>query len=176
MDDAREVATFLVRHGLILATAESCTAGLMASRIAEVSGSGKSLCLAIVTYAPEAKTGVLGVAQDVIDRHGLTSEPVSLAMARGVLRLCRADLAVANTGVADGGAQDDTPPGTQCFAWIFRMPGNAETLVEFSDTQRFEGDRNAVRMAAADWGLLRIPHYYTLAQRQKLNQSDTTDR
>ncbi len=166
MEDAREIATFLVRRGLILATAESCTAGLMASRIAEVSGSGKSLCLAIVTYAPEAKTGVLGVPQEIIDRYGLTSEPVSLAMARGVMRLCKADIVVANTGVADDGAQDDTPRGTQCFAWVFRKPGVPEALVEFSETKRFDGDRNAVRQAAADWGLLRIPRYYNEAQRQ----------
>ena len=80
------------------------TGAIGLSVLAEVPGCGSCLRLAVVTYAPEAKTGVLDVSQDLIDRHGLTSEAVSLAMARGVLAMSGADLAVANTGVADDGA------------------------------------------------------------------------
>ncbi|MBY4730414.1 CinA family protein [Cupriavidus pauculus] len=166
MDDVQHVAHFLLRHGLVVATAESCTAGLIAAKLAEVPGCGSCLRLAVVTYAPEAKTGVLDVSQDLIDRHGLTSEAVSLAMARGVLAMSGADLAVANTGVADDGADDGTPVGTQCFAWIFRAASRAGQPVEFAETRRFGGDRNTIRDAAAEWALTRIPHYLTLARAQ----------
>ncbi|MGO4412911.1 amidohydrolase, PncC family [Cupriavidus sp. OV038] len=162
--EIRDTAHFLARHGLRLATAESCTAGLIASRIAEVPGCGDVLRCAVVAYAPDIKTSVLGVPEEVIRRHGLTSEAVSLAMAHGVLRLADANLAIANTGVADGNAPDDTPAGTQCFAWVLRMPGRTAPLAVFTETRRFDGDRNTVRFAAADYALLRIPHYYELAR------------
>lgn len=164
MGDVRDVAHFLVRHDLVLATAESCTAGLIASRLAEVPGCGSCLRLAVVTYAPEAKIEVLGVARALIDRYGLTSEPVSLAMARGVLAMSGADLAVANTGVADDGADDGTPVGTQCFAWVFRASGRTELAIEFSETTQFHGDRNVIRETAADWALMRIPYYFEQAR------------
>lgn len=161
---AREVAHLLVRREVVVATAESCTAGLMASKLAEVPGCGGCLRLAIVTYAPEAKINVLGVAPALIERHGLTSEAVTLAMARGVLKLSGADLAVANTGVADEGADDGTPVGTQCFAWIIQAHGRDEAPVEFSETMRLMGERNDIRDAAADWALSRIPHYLAKAR------------
>lgn len=164
MHDAQEIAHFLVRRGMTLATAESCTAGLIASKLAEVPGCGSCLRLAVVTYAPEAKIDVLGVARALIDRHGLTSEAVSLAMARGVLNLSDASLAVANTGVADEGADDGTPVGTQCFAWVVRAAGRGQAAIEFSETRRFQGERNDIRDAAAAWALARIPHYLALAQ------------
>jgi PncC family amidohydrolase len=141
---------------------------LIASRIAEVPGCGRVLRLAVVAYAPEMKQSILEVPHEVIRRYGLTSEPVSLAMARGAMRLARSGLAIANTGVADDNAGDGTPPGTQCFAWIFRRPDGA---AEFSETARFTGERNEVRDAAAQWALARIPHYYGLAERQGANSA-----
>ncbi|NYI02622.1 CinA family protein [Cupriavidus plantarum] len=164
MHDAQEVAHYLVRHGVVLATAESCTAGLIASKLAEVPGCGSCLRLAVVTYAPEAKKNVLGVEHALIERHGLTSEPVSLAMARGVLEMSGADLAVSNTGVADEGAPDGTPAGTQCFAWIVRAAGRSGTPIEYTETKRFQGERNEIRDAAAAYALGRIPHYLALAR------------
>lgn len=153
------VARFLTRHGLSMATAESCTAGLIASCIADVPGSGGVLRCAIVAYAPEIKMSVLGVPRHLIDTHGLTSEPVSLAMALGVLRLSDASLAIANTGVADGKVGDGTPPGTQCYAWVFRHHGR---VAAFTETARFDGTRNSVRVAAARYGIARVPHYFEL--------------
>lgn len=164
MHDAHEVAHFLMRRGMTLATAESCTAGLIASKLAEVPGCGSCLRLAIVTYAPEAKIDVLGVAPALIERHGLTSEAVSLAMARGVLNISDASIAVANTGVADEGADDGTPMGTQCFAWIVRAAGRGQEPAAFSETKRFQGERNEIRDAAAEWALARIPHYLAMAR------------
>ena len=164
MSKIETVARFLQRHGLRLATAESCTAGLIASRVAEVPGCGDTLHCAVVAYSPDAKENILSVPAELIRRHGLTSEPVSLAMARGVLGLSGANVAIANTGLADGGAGDDgTPPGTQCFAWVFRLPGQRDAA--FTETRRFDGDRNAVREAAAEWALERVCHYHELARR-----------
>ena len=144
MDDVQHVAYFLLRHGLVVATAESCTAGLIAAKLAEVPGCGSCLRLAVVTYAPEAKTGVLDVSQDLIDRHGLTSEAVSLAMARGVLAMSGADLAVANTGVADDDQED--AGGTQCYAYAL-MRGERQVVV--SETVQFDGDRVEIRALSA---------------------------
>lgn len=163
-----EAARFLLRHGLRLATAESCTAGLIAARIADVPGCGDALRCAVVAYAPAIKHRVLGVSPETIRRYGLTSEEVSLAMARGVLALTDANLAIANTGIADGKGDDGTPPGTQCFAWIFRQTGRGDgPTVAFSETVRLRGGRNEVREAAAEFALAQIPRYYALAQQRE---------
>ncbi|WP_354684386.1 CinA family protein [Cupriavidus necator] len=171
--DNPTIARYLLRHGLHVVTAESCTAGLIASRIAEVPGCGAVLRCAIVAYSPWAKEELLHVPPETIRRHGLTSEEVSLAMALGAMQLTGADLAIANTGVADGSGDGDTPAGTQCFAWVFRRPGHAARNVPdtaagvaaYTETRRFPGERNAVREAAADWALARICHYHELARR-----------
>ncbi|SDP09331.1 amidohydrolase, PncC family [Ralstonia sp. 25mfcol4.1] len=161
MHPAEAAAHFLQRHGLRLATAESCTAGLIASHIADIPGCGGTLKCAIVAYSPDAKEQILGVSADLIARHGLTSEAVSLAMAQGVMRLSQADVAVANTGVTDDGAPDGTPPGTQCFAWLVRVRGTQ--ICEYTETRQFRGDRTEIRDAAALWALQRIAHYHALA-------------
>jgi PncC family amidohydrolase len=163
MQPAEAAAHFMQRHALRLATAESCTAGLIASHIADIPGCGGTLKCAIVAYSPDAKEQILGVGADLIARYGLTSEAVSLAMARGVMRISQASVAVANTGVTDDGAPDGTPPGTQCFAWLIRLPGAAARICEYTETRRFQGDRTQIREAAALWALERIAHYHGLA-------------
>ncbi|EYS92823.1 ompetence-damaged protein [Cupriavidus sp. SK-4] len=171
--DNGSIARYLLRHHLHVVTAESCTAGLIASRIAEVPGCGDVLHCAIVAYSPTAKEQLLHVPPETIRRHGLTSEAVSLAMALGAMEMTRADLAIANTGVADDGGDGDIPAGTQCFAWVFRRHGHAARdvlrspggIAAFTETRRFPGTRNAVREAAADWALARICHYHEQAQR-----------
>ncbi|MCO5118297.1 MAG: CinA family protein [Burkholderiaceae bacterium] len=155
---ARRIAAYLRSHGLVLVTAESCTAGLIAARLAEVPGAGKVLESAFVVYDPASKQRCLGVPPDLIERHNLTSEPVALAMAEGALRHSDADLAVANTGVADD-TDPDIERGTQCFAWVFRGKGGARG---FSETRVFGGSRNQIREASAGHALLRIPHYHAL--------------
>ncbi|WP_420995011.1 CinA family protein [Cupriavidus sp. 30B13] len=157
-----EIAQALRRRGLRLATAESCTAGLIAARVADVPGCGDLLLCAVVAYSPEIKQRVLGVPAALIARHGLTSEPVALAMARGVRRICGASLVIANTGVADGGAEDGVPAGTQCFAWLF---DTGRHRAEFTATAHFRGERNEVRAAAAHWALERAVAHAELAGR-----------
>jgi PncC family amidohydrolase len=107
-----------------------------------------------VVYSPEAKQRSLGVKKETIERYNLTSEEVAREMATGALERSDANLAVANTGVTDD-TDPAIPPGTQCFAWAFRRPdGRVEV---HSETRRFEGERNDIREAAADFALRRIP-------------------
>src|SRR4051812_41458520 len=90
----------LSNFDLKIVTAESCTAGMLASMIGEVPGCAKWLECAFVTYSVDAKIRCLGVSRSTIDRFGLTSEEVARAMALGALPLVKANLAIAITGVA----------------------------------------------------------------------------
>ena len=132
----------LRRRGLALATAESCTGGLVAGAITDVAGSSGWFDRGFVTYSNDAKTGMLGVRAETLAAHGAVSEAVAAEMAAGALAHSPADLAVAVTGVAgpDGGTPAK-PVGTVCFAWARR--GHAVATA----THRLPGDRAAVRAA-----------------------------
>lgn len=160
MDLPRQVVSFLTSRGLKLATAESCTAGFIASLISSVPGSGGCLDVGFVTYSPSGKAGFLGVRKETMERYGLTSEAVAREMSEGALQqeACCANVAVSNTGVADDVPGGGPPAGTQCFAWSFRArTGEVKT---FSETKKFEGQRNEVRHAAARYAISRIEHYF----------------
>lgn len=145
-------------HDLSVVTAESCTAGLIAGSLADLPGCGKWFKSGYVTYSPEAKIHILGVQKSTIERYNLTSEEVAREMVQGVLRLSQANVAVANTGVAGPGSGDGgIAPGTVCFAWAFRLKDDIQL---FSETRHFRGDRNAVRQAAAEYAITRIPELH----------------
>jgi nicotinamide-nucleotide amidase len=112
------VVRLATEQGVKLAAAESCTGGLIASRLTDVPGSSAVFTHGFVTYANEAKRDVLGVQQELLDQHGAVSEPVVRAMAEGALQVSGADFAVAVTGIAgpDGGTPDK-PVGTVWLAW-----------------------------------------------------------
>ena len=155
------LVNFMKANGLRLATAESCTAGLMASMLAEVQGAGQVLDCAFVTYSPQAKIACLGVDRSIIKRFNLTSEEVAREMVLGALNRSRANVAISNTGVTDS-IDPAIPRGMQCFAWAVKRRG-ARPLV-FSETARFTGSRHATRKAAATYALMRLPHYVLLAR------------
>ena len=137
------VGALLQRRGLTVATAESCTGGTIASMLTQVAGSSAWFKGAVVSYAVEVKERVLGV--DV--SHGVVSEPTACQMAEGVARLLQTDAAVATTGVAGpGGGSAETPVGTVCIAAT--LWGRTHAV-----TRRFEGDREAVILQAADAAL-----------------------
>jgi nicotinamide-nucleotide amidase len=131
--------------GRRIATAESCTGGLLAARLTERPGSSAYIAGGLVAYANEAKTELLGVDAALIEAHGAVSEPVAEAMAAGALRRFEADTAVAITGIAgpDGGTPDK-PVGTVCFTVALadggfstrtiRLPGNRADIRERSTT------------------------------------------
>jgi PncC family amidohydrolase len=160
VDIPTQVVSFLTARDSKLATAESCTAGYIASLISSVPGSGSCLDVGFITYSPSGKAGFLGVSEETMNRHGLTSEEVAREMAEGALKqeACCADVAVSNTGLADEAPGDGPPPGTQCFAWSYKLRDGR--IVTFSETKCFDGERNDVRRAAALYALSRIEHYF----------------
>jgi PncC family amidohydrolase len=152
----KAAAQFLADNELVLVTAESCTAGLIAARLAAAPGAGRVLESAFVVYDPKVKHRYLGVKKSTLERFNLTSEAVAMEMARGALAQSDANVAIANTGVADD-TDAAIPAGTQCFAWGFRDGSRTQI---FTETKRFEGERNAIREAAADYALQRVAHYH----------------
>ena len=137
---ASQVAQQLQKRDLMVATAESCTGGLVAGALTDIAGSSAWFERGFVTYSNQAKMEMLGVAADLIETHGAVSEDVARAMAEGALLESRAQCAIAITGIAGpGGGTRDKPVGTVCFAWaVF------EDAVE-SETKHFGGDRGSVR-------------------------------
>ena len=136
-----QLAAALKARGLMMATAESCTGGLIAGACTELSGSSDWFERGFVTYSNAAKHGMLGVPALLIEQHGAVSEPVARAMASGALAHSPAQLAVAVTGVAGPtGGSAEKPVGTVWFGW-------ATPEGVFTEHQRFDGDRAAVRQA-----------------------------
>jgi len=126
--------------GRRIATAESCTGGLLAARLTDRPGSSAYVAGGVVAYANESKTELLGVEPGLIAAHGAVSEPVADAMADGALNRFGADTAIAITGIAGpGGGTDDKPVGTVCFTVKL---ADGET---FTRTIRLPGDRSDIR-------------------------------
>jgi nicotinamide-nucleotide amidase len=132
-------------QGRRIATAESCTAGLIAARLTDRPGSSSYVAGGVVAYANDAKVALLGVDSSLIEMHGAVSEPVAEAMAAGALRKFAADIAIATTGIAGpGGGTEDKPVGTVCFSVMLadgptitrtlRLPGNRADVRDRSTT------------------------------------------
>ena len=140
---------------LSIATAESCTGGLVAKLITDREGSSQWFDCGFVTYSNHAKHLMLGVDAALLEKWGAVSEQVAAAMAIGALKNSQADIACSITGVAGPqGGSLEKPVGTVCFGWISRQSLQPETL-----TRHFKGDRAAVRHQAAEsalQGLLRL--------------------
>jgi nicotinamide-nucleotide amidase len=148
IEAARRVVEASRSAGLRLAVAESCTGGLVAAALTEIPGSSDVLEAGFVTYANEAKMGLLGVSEDVVDTFGAVSIAVAWSMAQGALKRTGADTAVAVTGIAGpGGGSEKKPVGTVIFA---RARRGADPKEIVADTRHF-GDlgRGGVRLKAA---------------------------
>jgi len=140
---AQQIVATATDKGLMLATAESCTGGLVAAALTAIPGSSTALDRGFVTYSNDAKTQMLGVPEATLTAHGAVSEAAARAMADGAVRHSRATVAVSVTGVAGpGGGSDEKPVGLVHFA--ASGPGGVIHRVE-----RF-GDigRDAVRLAS----------------------------
>jgi nicotinamide-nucleotide amidase len=147
VNEISRLSAILQEKGWMLATAESCTGGLIAAACTEVSGSSTWFERGFVTYSYESKTDMLGVDSALIATHGAVSEVVARAMAFGAVRQSRAQVSVAVTGIAGPtGGTDDKPVGTVWFG--FMVDG-----VLTSETRRFDGDRAAVRAATVQHAL-----------------------
>ena len=135
-------------RGLMLATAESCTGGLIAGVLTEVAGSSDVLDRGFVTYSNDAKSDMLGVPPELIEANGAVSGPVAASMASGALLRSRAALTVAVTGIAGpGGGSEGKPVGTVWFGLASRGASPS------TERQVFSGNRTAVRRATVEHAL-----------------------
>lgn len=115
---AIQIGSALQSHGLVLATAESCTGGAVASAITDIAGSSEWFERGFITYSNEAKREMLGVDQDTLMRYGAESEAVVREMVAGALCHSHAQVALAVSGIAGpAGGMPDKPVGTVWFAW-----------------------------------------------------------
>jgi PncC family amidohydrolase len=140
----------LLARAARLAVAESCTGGLLGSRITGVPGSSRYLLGGVVAYHNRAKVAVLGVPRAMLARHGAVSAPVAVSMARGARRSFNAEVAVAVTGVAGPGGGSATKPVGLVYVAVV---GFGRTRVRRA---MFTGDRRRVRNQAADLALLML--------------------
>jgi nicotinamide-nucleotide amidase len=140
---AAKLGERLLAHRWRVATAESCTGGLVAGAITAIAGSSDWFDRGFVTYSNGAKRALLDVAESVLLAYGAVSEPTAIAMAEGALQRSDAALTVAITGIAGpGGGTPEKPVGMVCFAWA---QNGAATI---SRTHYLSGDRTAVRQAS----------------------------
>jgi nicotinamide-nucleotide amidase len=145
-DLVARLADALRARGQMIATAESCTGGLIAGACTDLAGSSDWFERGVVSYSNAAKTELLDVPAALIDAHGAVSEPVARAMAAGVLARSRAQRAVAVTGVAGpGGGTAAKPVGLVWLAWAARRADGS--IATRALAQHFPGDRAAVRRA-----------------------------
>lgn len=148
IDAAQKVLSACTLRSLRLVTAESCTGGLIAACLTEVSGSSSVLEAGFVTYANDAKETMLDIAPSLIRKHGAVSEEVAVAMARGALAHSAAGIAVSATGIAGpGGATETKPVGLVHLAVV-----TADGLV-LHRAPVFEGARGEVREQAVAMAL-----------------------
>lgn len=144
------LAGALQARGWMLATAESCTGGMIAAACTDRAGSSEWFERGFVSYSNDAKQELLGVPMALIAEHGAVSEPVARAMAEGAVAHSHARCSVAVTGVAGpGGGSAAKPVGTVWFGWCLDGATHTECL-------RFDGDRAAVRQATVAHALQRL--------------------
>jgi nicotinamide-nucleotide amidase len=141
------VGDLLVERGLRIGVAESCTGGLLASRLTDIPGSSRYLDQGVVVYANEAKTELLGVSPDLLREHGAVSEPVAVAMAEGIKTRARAGVGVGVTGIAGpSGGTAEKPVGTVVVAVVTESERRVRTF-------RFFGEREQVKFQASQAAL-----------------------
>lgn len=141
------VIEMLAERGEIVSTAESCTGGLIASTLTDVSGSSAAVHCAYVTYSNQAKTEILGVPPEILAEHGAVSEPVVRAMAEGCLQASGADHAIAVSGIAGPtGGSEEKPVGT---VWVGVASKGSETFAKkyFHPSDRISFKQRVTRLA-----------------------------
>ncbi|HUA80210.1 MAG TPA: CinA family protein [Dyella sp.] len=137
---ALRIAGAMQQHALMLASAESCTGGWIAKVLTDLSGSSAWFEAGVVSYSNEAKSSLLGVRPETLERTGAVSEETALEMASGALERLHADVAVAVTGIAGPtGGTPQKPVGTVWIGWQRRGSAAYAKLFQFA------GDRDAVR-------------------------------
>ena len=152
-DLSQQLANALLLKQKQLAVAESCTGGWLAKCLTDIAGSSRWFDRGFVTYSNAAKQEMLGVQPATLEREGAVSEAVVCEMAAGALQHSTADISIAISGIAGpGGGVPGKPVGTVCFGLATKEKPYQ------SDTQYFEGDREAVRRQSVAYALSRLTH------------------
>jgi nicotinamide-nucleotide amidase len=148
VDAAKQLLAVCKRKNLLVATAESCTAGLVAGTLTEIPGVSSILDRGYITYSNQSKHEMLGVAEAILDRHGAVSRETAEAMARGVLGHSRVHLAVSVTGIAgpDGGTKEK-PVGLVYFAVATRSGKLVHAEKRYGDVGRSQVRKESVLQA-----------------------------
>ncbi|MGA0615304.1 CinA family protein [Paracoccus sp. KR1-242] len=144
---AAEVLDLARARGVMIATAESCTGGLISGRLTDIAGSSDVVERGFVTYSNAAKIEMLGIRPETLEAHGAVSEEIAAEMAQGALARSQAGLAVSVTGIAGPGGSEHKPEGRVCFGIADAWGVRTET-VEFGAIGRAE-----VRAATVDHAL-----------------------
>jgi nicotinamide-nucleotide amidase len=146
----RAIANLLERNKLMLATAESCTGGMISAACTDAAGSSNWFERGFVSYSNAAKTELLGVDAALIEAHGAVSEPVARAMAFGAIRRSAAQVSIAVTGIAGpSGGSAEKPVGLVWFG--FSVQGQLH-----SESKNFNGDRASVRSQTLEHAMTRL--------------------
>jgi len=154
---AAQIVDLLKTRNKTVTTVESCTGGLIAGAITSIAGSSAVFETGFVTYSNAAKTTLVGVPENLLQRHGAVSEQVAAAMAEGALLRAGADLALSVTGIAGpGGGSAEKPVGMVCFGLSVRtaegLPHTQTQTRQFGDLGR-DGVRQASVRHALEWAL-----------------------
>ena len=145
--NVEDLVTYCRARKIILATAESCTGGLIAAAITDIAGSSVMFDRGFVTYSNDAKQQMLGVQEQTLTDHGAVSEEIAQEMAMGALRHSNANVAISVTGIAGPGGSDHKPEGRVCF-------GLATSTTTFTETIEFGAlGRDGVRQSAVKHAL-----------------------
>lgn len=148
MSDAAQILRAARSLGLRIATAESCTGGMVAVALTDLAGSSDVFDRGFVTYSNEAKVQMLGVSRQTLSDHGAVSEAIAREMAEGALAHSNANLAVAITGIAGPGGSEFKPEGRVCFGLACHGKPTEVATVDFGAL-----GRDKVRLAARDHAL-----------------------
>ena len=140
------------KRGLRIATAESCTGGLIAGCLTEIAGSSDVVDRGFITYSNDAKIQHIGVRAETIEKSGAVSAEVALEMALGALKASKAHIAVSATGIAGPGGATETKPVGLVYIGI----ANGKTGNSFTLKNMFGGDRSAVRLETVETALTAI--------------------
>lgn len=147
MSSEKVCVELLINNRLTVATAESCTGGLVASALVSVEGSSQCFSEGCVTYSPQAKMSRLGVREESIEKYTVVSAEVAQEMARGIRQNLNADIGISTTGYAGPGGGDTVNPVGTVYI------GYSDKTGECCYKLRFDGSRNEIRKKAADAAL-----------------------
>ncbi len=154
MTYTQKTIELLSKKGYTISFAESCTGGMIASSLVDVSGASSVFGYGFITYSADAKISILGVNDETIKKHGIVSCEVATEMALGASERSNSTVSISVTGCAGPGKDDDgNEPGTICFG--FYICGNV-----FAEKVLLDGNsRNEIRAAAVEYAYKRIVHF-----------------